>query len=183
MTTGSGLMTTLPKARQDGLLAEEVDDELVVYDRDFHRAHRLNRTARSVWQGCDGQTTVGELATRLQGELELSSVDEDLVWLTLRKLEQANLLEASQTPPPEVDGFSRRQLVHKLGLAGGLAALFPVVQSMRVPTPAAAQSVPVEEPPKPPKKAKHRKKRKDRKHGKRPDDRHKRSDDWDDDDD
>jgi Coenzyme PQQ synthesis protein D (PqqD) len=162
-------MTTLPKARQDGLLAEEVDDELVVYDRETHRAHRLNRTARSVWQACDGQTTVGELSTRLQDELELTTADEDLVWLTLRDLEQAKLLEESQTPPPAGNGVSRRQLVHRLGLVGGLAALLPVVQTMRVPTPAQATTPPVEDPPKhkkPKKKRKHRKERKDSKHGK-----------------
>jgi Coenzyme PQQ synthesis protein D (PqqD) len=154
-------MTTLPKARNDGLLTEEVDDELVVYDRETQRAHRLNRTARLVWHACDGQTTVGDLAMRLQDELELATTDEDIVWLTLRKLERADLLEASRMPTPGVNGVSRRQLVHRLGLVGGLAALLPVVQTMRVPTPAMAQSVPVEEPPK--HKKKPRKKRKERK--------------------
>jgi Coenzyme PQQ synthesis protein D (PqqD) len=159
-------MTTLPKARQDGLLAEEVDDELVVYDRETHRAHRLNRTARSVWQACDGQTTVGELSTRLQDELELTTADEDLVWLTLRDLEQAKLLEESQTPPPNLDGISRRQLVHRLGLAGGLAAVLPAVQSILVPTPAQATTPPVEDPPKHKKKhAKGKKHGEQRKHG------------------
>jgi hypothetical protein len=157
-------MTTLPMARHDGLLTEEVNDELVVYDRETQRAHRLNRTARLVWRGCDGQTTVDDLATRLRDELELTTADEDLVWLTLRKLERANLLEATQMPPG-VNGVSRRQLVQRLGLVGGLAAVLPAVQSILVPTPAQATTPPVEDPPKHKKPRKKRKHRKDSRHG------------------
>ncbi len=54
-----------PQARQDKLLVQEVGDELVVYDQKRHVAHSLNRTAALVWQNCDGQRTVADLAALL----------------------------------------------------------------------------------------------------------------------
>ena len=39
-----------PKARQEGLLVQEVPDEVLVYDTASHKAHCLNRTAAVVWR-------------------------------------------------------------------------------------------------------------------------------------
>src|SRR5262245_61642665 len=45
----TGDCTMNPEARRDGLLTEEVADELVVYDQDTNLAHRLNRSSALVW--------------------------------------------------------------------------------------------------------------------------------------
>jgi hypothetical protein len=128
----------MPHARQDNLLVREVGDELVVYDQERHRAHRLNRTATLVWRRCDGQTTVAEMAALLQSELNLVAVDEGLVWLALDRLEKAHLLRPWRRPA-KAAGITRRQVARQL--AGTAAvALLPVVATLVAPTPALAQS-------------------------------------------
>ena len=52
----------LPRMREQGLVVDDLPDEVLVYDLDRHQAHCLNRTAALVWRHCDGQTTVKEIA-------------------------------------------------------------------------------------------------------------------------
>ena len=128
-----------PEARRDNLLVEALEDELLVYDVERHRAHSLNGTAALVWRHCDGLKTTGDLALLLHRELGLP-VDERLVWLALDRLEQAHLLRERPARPVDAGRMSRRQVVHQLGLASGMALLLPAVTSMAVPTLAMAQS-------------------------------------------
>jgi hypothetical protein len=108
------------QARSERLLTQELSDELLVYDLDRHRAHSLNRTAALVWRHCDGRTTVAEMAALLQRELSLPA-DEDAVWMALRRLDKAHLLQAPITLPADAVRCSRREMVRKLGTAAGLA--------------------------------------------------------------
>ena len=55
----------LPRARTDGLVINELTDEVLVYDLKRDKAHCLNAAAASVWKQCDGRTTVAEIARRL----------------------------------------------------------------------------------------------------------------------
>jgi hypothetical protein len=125
------------KARQDNLLVEAIGDELVVYDEARHRAHRLNRIAGLVWRHCDGRHTVADLAALLQREVNAAAT-EDVVWLTLDRLDAARLLEEGPPLPEEDAMTSRRRLLKKI-LIGALAVLTPVVVTLAVPTPAQAQ--------------------------------------------
>jgi hypothetical protein len=45
-----------------------VPDEVLIYDLKQHKAHCLNKTAALVWNHCDGETSVSEMATLLQKE-------------------------------------------------------------------------------------------------------------------
>lgn len=128
-----------PLARHDRLLDQEIGDELIVYDRDTEKVHSLNSTSALVWRHCDGETSVADLAVLLHRELDLPA-DEDLVWLALRNLNRARLLVAPFERPGTGIRPTRRQVIQKLGLAGGLALLLPVVTSITAPTPAMAQS-------------------------------------------
>src|SRR4051794_24438190 len=101
-----------PKAREEGLLVEELADETMVYDQKRHKAHCLNRTAALVWRHCDGQTSVSQLVTLLR-KLELPA-EEELVWLALDRLEKAHLLQ--DRPARPMEGISRRQVMRKLGM-------------------------------------------------------------------
>lgn len=123
-----------PKARQSNLLWTEIGDEVVVYDTDRNRAHSLNPTAALVWRQCDGVRTVAEIATAVKSELG-SPADEDVVLVALNQLSEANLLE-QKTADPDHRRISRRELVHRLGVAG--AAVVPLVTSLVVPDPAEA---------------------------------------------
>jgi coenzyme PQQ synthesis protein D (PqqD) len=137
----------LPEARQENLLIEEVGEELVVYDQDSHRAHRLNRTAGWVWQHCDGRTSLAQLSALVATEFGLPT-DEEVVWLALQQLEKIRFLQRPLRHTTKGVKVSRRELVRRLGLASALALLLPMVTSITAPTPAMAQNPPP--PPFPP---------------------------------
>src|SRR5512143_2183904 len=113
-----------PVASNDGLLVRELAGELVVYDLERHEAHCLNRTAAFVFEQCDGRSSVAEITSRLQAQFE-TPADEDLVWQALGQLDGARLLAHMPTRPPVPGGFSRRDVVRRVGL--GLAVAVPAV--------------------------------------------------------
>jgi len=114
-------------------------DGLLVYDQDRHEAHSLNQTAALVWRHCDGTMGVPEMAALLQREMNLPA-EEAVVWLALDRLEKAHLLQNCLTRPADSAGISRRAIIRKIGLAGGLVALLPLVESLTAPKAAYAQS-------------------------------------------
>lgn len=117
------------------LYAEKLDQELCLYDWQRQRLHTLNPTAALIWQQCDGQTSPAAMAARLEAELNTPHADK-LVWLTLDRLGKAHLLE-SPALPSDRPRYTRREV---LKLAGISLALLPVVSSIVLPHPAAAQS-------------------------------------------
>ena len=143
------MLTIRPVARVEGLLTEQLDDELLVYDEQQHLACRLNRTAALVWQSSDGQRTVQDLVEVLRDELG-EVADEDLVMVTLDRLSQHDLIDSGYAPrDADTAGVSRRRFIRRVGVAGTAALALPVVQSIIAPTPAAAQSPPPPSPPPP----------------------------------
>lgn len=111
-----------PHARESGLVIEELEDELLIYDLDRHKAHCLNSTAALVWRQCDGKTGVQGIATRLRKEAQIP-IDDEVVWVALRRLGKANLLRERVAPAAESFGSSRRDLIKKLAMAGGLSVI------------------------------------------------------------
>lgn len=112
-----------PQAREAGLVIEELDDELLVYDLERHRAHCLNNTAALVWRQCDGKTGVDAIASRLRRESHMP-IDDEVVMVALRKLGKANLLRERVTLTKALEfGSSRRDLLKKLALVGGLSVV------------------------------------------------------------
>ena len=107
-----------PQARDAGLVIEELDDELLVYDLERHKAHCLNSTAALVWRQCDGKTGVDGIAAHLRTETRMP-IDDEVVLVALRKLGKANLLRERVTMPKAFEfGSSRRDLLKKLALVG-----------------------------------------------------------------
>ncbi len=125
----------LPKMREQGLVIDELPDEVLVYDLDRHKAHCLNQTAALVWKQCDGRTTPRIIARRLEKELQ-APCNEDMVWLALSQLEGIDLLEQGVSLPPQLAGLSRREMVRALGIAAAVAV--PLVTSIVAPTAAEA---------------------------------------------
>jgi hypothetical protein len=128
----------IPHARRDNLLIQEVGGELVIYDRKEHHIHSLNPTTAMVWRHCDGRTSVTEMAGLLARETGLSA-DENLVWLALKQLHEADLLS---DPVPDTDWamMSRREVVRGLERIGAISLLLPTIASTTAPTMAMAQS-------------------------------------------
>ena len=79
---------TAPRSRKEGLVIEELGDEILIYDTVNDRAHTLNRTAALVWKLCDGKRTVSEIA-RVAGK-ELSSLSASK-WCGMRLASWTNI--------------------------------------------------------------------------------------------
>ncbi len=120
-----------PLARRDGLLIRELPGELLVYERDEHRAHCLNGTAAAVFKNADGTRTVADLALLIAPPGERGE-GEAVVAEALACLADAGLLEDG----PAAGRWSRREVVRRVGI--GTALLLPVVASVVAPSPAEA---------------------------------------------
>ena len=119
-----------PRARQEGLVVQPVEDELLVFDSERGRAHSLNATAAAVWQACDGERDRRELATEC-------GIDEDTLELALERLSAAHLVDGAEAPV----GVSRRLMIRRTLAAGAaLGAAIPVIRSITAPTPAMAMT-------------------------------------------
>ncbi|MBV9468800.1 MAG: PqqD family protein [Abitibacteriaceae bacterium] len=121
-----------PLARQEELVVESLPEEVLVYDLKNNKAHCLSRTAAVVWQHCDGQRSVTELAQVTQQELH-TPVEEDVVWFALDQLSQLHLLQERMTLP--VTAVSRRELFRRAGAVAAAAVVTTIV------APKAAQAV------------------------------------------
>src|SRR5689334_2284713 len=115
-----------PQARDEGLIVQELSDELLVYDLHRHRAHSLNRVATLVWRHCDGETTVSQMAALLRQELA-APADEEAIRIGLQRLGRAHLLRERPPVPARTDRTSRRALLRRLAMAGGLAVVTSIV--------------------------------------------------------
>jgi len=116
--------TNNPLARQNGLVVQEMPDEVLVYDLDTDKAHCLNQSAARVWRACDGQKSIADIVSEFDGK-----VNEDFVWLAIDQLNENGLLENEVAP--RFAGQSRRQVLKTIGLAS-LVAL-PVISSLVAP--------------------------------------------------
>ncbi len=115
-----------PVAKTDGLVTQELADELLVYDERKHKAHCLNTTAWKVWEECNGENSVAEISQRTSRKLN-ASVDEELVLLALAELGKNGLLKETVA----LDAMSRRAMMRRLGI--GAAIAIPAVTSIIAP--------------------------------------------------
>jgi hypothetical protein len=122
-----------PVARQEGLVIQEMPDEVLVFDLETNKAHCLNETAAFVWKACDGKNSVAEI-TKLFGNQSGKPVEESLVWLAIDQLNENNLL--AEKIQANFNGQSRREVIKKIGLAAVIA--LPIVSSLVAPTAAYA---------------------------------------------
>ncbi|HEX8265284.1 MAG TPA: PqqD family protein [Pyrinomonadaceae bacterium] len=125
-----------PVARHEGLVVQEMPDEVLVYDLNTNKAHCLNKSAAAVWKNCDGSNSISDIAAILKNEFK-TPVSDDFVWLAIDQLGKDELLEQKLTAP--ANGLTRREAMRRVALAS-LVAL-PVVASLTAPTAAQAASV------------------------------------------
>jgi coenzyme PQQ synthesis protein D (PqqD) len=125
----------IPEARREGLVVQELSDEVLVYDRKRNKAHCLNQTAALVWSHCDGKSSVAEMARAIARETN-APVDEDLIWLGVEQLSDTHLLQQSASMPEPKAGLSRREVIRRIGLTAAVA--LPVVTSIVAPSAAQA---------------------------------------------
>ena len=119
-----------PRARTQGLLVQELDGEVLVYDRLRHKAHCLNQTAALVWHRCDGNTNADQIALLLSKKTD-STVDQIVVWMALKQLATADLLEGDAPEWREQSGITRREVIRRIGVSA--AIVLPVVSTIVAP--------------------------------------------------
>ncbi len=122
-----------PVARKEGLVIQEMPDEVLVFDTETNKAHCLNETAAFVWKACNGTNSVADI-TQSFGNQSGKPVDENLVWLAIDQLNENNLL--AENLQANFNGQSRREVIKKIGLAAVIA--LPIVSSLVAPTAAMA---------------------------------------------
>jgi hypothetical protein len=126
-------MNVKPVARSAELLLERIGDEAVAYDTKSKAAHCLSPLACAVFELCDGQTSVAELATAVSQRLG-EPVDAARVLDALAQLEERDLLVASASP----GGTSRRELLGRGAKIGAVAVTVPLITTIVAPTASAA---------------------------------------------
>jgi len=104
-----------PLARKSGIFAENLPEEVVLYDKTHDKVHSLNKTAAAVWENSDGSKTVDELTRVVEAKCG-ATADRDLVLQALEELEEAGLMEAGVVR--EAGLPSRREAVGKMVMAG-----------------------------------------------------------------
>ena len=117
-----------PQARSNGIVVEELTDEVLVYDLDRDRAHCLNQTAAKVWRLCDGNSSPAEIAARLDVKLEPAAAQE-VVWTAIDQLGRAGLLDKKLKRPTAA--ISRRDVMKKIAVAAAIGV--PMVTSVVAP--------------------------------------------------
>jgi hypothetical protein len=119
-----------PKSRQDNLVVQELEGEVLIYDLQHTKAFCLNKTSALVWQSCDGSRTIAEIGDEVGKQLN-SQINEDVVWLALDQLSKENLITNKGELTNKFAGVSRREVIRKIGL-GTMIAL-PVITSLVAP--------------------------------------------------
>lgn len=118
-----------PIARKDGMVIQEMPEEVLVYDLDTNKAHCLNQTAAFVWKSCDGNNSISDIADLFENESG-NKINEDLIWLAIDQLSDKDLLEGEFTT--KFKGQNRREIIKKIGLVTVVA--LPLVASLTAPT-------------------------------------------------
>ena len=104
-------------------------DGLHVFDHQQQQAYALNTTSALVLQHCDGRTTPEQLMELLRQSFNVSAAQaEQLTWMALDELGEANLLEAEVARPhPLSSNLTRRQMLTTFATAGAALAVVPMV--------------------------------------------------------
>lgn len=130
--------SAFPKSRQNDIVVQRLEDEVLIYDLSSHKAFCLNDTSGLVWQMCDGNRSVGDIAGEI-GRTMKTSVSEELVKLAIDGLKKDNLLENGAEIETNLSGLSRREVIKKIALTSAVA--LPIISSLVAPKAASAASV------------------------------------------
>lgn len=121
----------LPLARSEGLIIESLEDEVLVFDLKSQKSHCLNRTAVLIWEHCDGQTNIAQMSRILNKDMDVP-ISEQAIWLGLKQLAGAHLLQERLKTPANIAMVSRRELIRRIGLTA--AVTLPLILTITAPT-------------------------------------------------
>ena len=122
----------LPKARNENIVVQDMENETLVYDLTVDKVYCLNQIAALVFSYCDGHGSFEMLKQK-------HKLTDEIIYLALDQLRKENLLEETEDYRSPFIGTSRREVIRKAGLTS-LASL-PWVSSIIAPKAAMAQSI------------------------------------------
>ena len=125
----------LPFAKQEDIVIQELNDEVLIYDLIRNKAFCLNETSLIIWQMCDGTKTVAEISQAASRKFK-ANISEDFVWLALDQFKKDKLI--TNEFKSVFAGMTRREVIRKVGFASMVA--LPVVASIIAPTAVSAAS-------------------------------------------
>lgn len=124
-------MNNLPLARTTGVVVQDLGKEILVYDLNTDKAYNLNETSATIYQACDGKTSIEELRVK-------TKFTDEIIFLAIDELQKENLIEEDSSFVSPFARLSRREVIRRVGLASMVA--LPVIASLVAPTAAMAQS-------------------------------------------
>ena len=127
-----------PLSRKEDIVVQELDGEVLIYDLRANKAFCLNETSALIWQACDGDKDVPQLADFVANRLNLKA-NEDLVWLALDQLKKEKLIDNMPAADGRFAGMSRREVIKKVAVGSMIA--IPIVSGLVAPPAYAAGSV------------------------------------------
>ena len=130
-----------PLSRRSGIFAENLPEEVVLYDKTRDKVHCLSKPAAIVWESSDGSRTVDDLARIVEAKSG-TPADRKLVLQALEELEEAGLMEIGSDMVSDAGLTSRREAVGKIAMAGSA-----LVATIVAAAPAAHASVAPSDPP------------------------------------
>jgi hypothetical protein len=117
-------MNTIPAARIDNLVSNDVSGDVIVYDLVSHQLHHLNETSAIVWRLCNGQRTLADVSRE-------TGMTEQTVLVALGKLAGADLLDGNLRTDVSLTGSSRRAFLKRAAVAG---TAVPAIASITAPS-------------------------------------------------
>ena len=125
----TNLSIRVPQARRDDLVTTATQDDLLIYDQATHELHQLNQVSASIWELCDGNRTIADLAAATGHAAEV-------VTATVEMLSAASLLDTTISISGDTSATrsSRRRLMKRAAIAA------PVIVSVSAPMAAGAKS-------------------------------------------
>lgn len=115
----------LPKARNENIIMQNLETEVLIYDTIIDKAYCLNETSANIFNHCDGATSFDEFKRRYK-------YTDELIFLALDELKEKNLLDSSAEYQTPFSGISRREVIRKVGFATMIA--LPLITSIVAPT-------------------------------------------------
>lgn len=120
--------------QQRKLIAKNIENELLLFERESNTAHCVNEAAAEIWTACEQPRTAEEVTQFLR--LRKPELNEEIVFECLNRMVDSRLLDAIQ---PATVCVQRRELIRRAGLVA--AALLPIaITSVVIPPAAEAAS-------------------------------------------
>lgn len=82
--------------RRSGVLERDVDEEKILFDQEDNQIHQLNSTAAFIWELCDGNRSIEDIANMVADNFDVSfSVALTDVKAVLTEFQKRRLVEVT----------------------------------------------------------------------------------------